>query len=331
MSATRVLVTGASGFIGRALTARMQATGLPFLAQQRDDRPGADHLFRADLAELVGATELTDAPGWQDALGATAVCIHLAGIAHRASTTPERDYEQLNHLASAGLARLAGRAGHRRFVLVSSINAMGDRSGATPLTPTSVASPTDAYGRSKLAAERSVAAIAADAGMELVVIRPPLVYGPGAKGNLLRLMQLAHSAWPVPAILPQTVPANQRSMIGLPNLVELLLRALDHPGLAGRTVLPTDASYSTASLLRQIGAAMGRRVVLPVPVPAALLSALGNLVGRSAFTRRLTASLLIDDAWLRGQPELAMSEPSEQIIADMVAHYLQNLSAPNSR
>ena len=203
-----------------------------------------------------------------------------------------------------------GAAGTRRLVLVSSIKAMGEATAlGRPFRPGDEPRPEDAYGRAKLASERAAMAAAQAASVELVVIRPPLVYGPGVRANFAALVRLAVSGWP----LPFGALDNRRSLIFRDNLVDLLAVAATHKAAAGMTLLARDdADFSTPELIRALAAGYGRKVRL-FPVPAALFAALKRFPGIGPRVARLTGTLQADDSATRAA--LAWAPPVPAAVA----------------
>lgn len=236
---TRVLVTGATGFIGRALCADFSGNGWQVTA--------------GDLRQ----------PGWEDALQGNQVIVHLAGVAHTRGAPAL--YEEVNVAATERLASAAVRAGVRRLVFVSSIKVNGEATPPDrPFQATDTPAPQDHYGQSKWRAEQLLARVP---GLDVVVVRPPLVYGPGVRANFLRLLRLVDTGLP----LPFGSIRNRRSLIYLGNLVSLLRRCAEYPGAAGKTFLAADGEdLSTPELARRMARALGRTAHL-LPFPAFLL------------------------------------------------------------
>ena len=254
----RVLVTGASGFVGSALAPVLVARGHEVRALRRGE----------------------DFPEGFDA------AVHLANIAH--GSAPASDLEKVNVAGTRRVAELAAARGLRRFVYLSSIKASGERTAGPPFDGTEVPAPEDAYGRSKLAAERALAEVAAGTKLELVVLRPPLVYGPGVKANFLALVRAIARGWP----LPLASVRNARSLVYVGNLADAIARCLEAPRAAGRTYVVSDGEpRSTPELCRALGAALGKPARL-VPFPMALLRLAPPL-------RPLVRDLALDDARLR--------------------------------
>jgi UDP-N-acetyl-alpha-D-quinovosamine dehydrogenase len=277
-----ILVTGAGGFIGRALCPALAAQGHRVWAG-----------LRAAAPQVAGAEPRvlgTIAPGgdWSKTLAGVEIVIHLAQIAHRHAAPSVLAGEPV---AAAALARSAARAGVRRLVYLSSIKAMGDATApGRPLRPDDPPHPEDAYGRMKLASERALAASAAEGGIELAILRPPLVYGPGAGGNFRALARLAASGLP----LPFAAVANRRSLLFRDNLVDLVASAITHPGAAGRVLLAADLTLATPALIRLLAAARGRRARL-FALPDAAFAGLRRMPGIGPALSRLTLSLEVDD------------------------------------
>ena len=282
----RILVTGAGGFIGKGLCPALAARGHAVVAGLRSAAPvnGATPLVLGDIGP---------ATDWTRALDGVDIVIHLAQRAHAgpdpAALAAESD-------AVAWLARAMGAASARRLVLLSSIKAMGEATApGRPFRPDDEPRPEDAYGRAKLASERAARTAASEARIELVVIRPPLVYGPGVKANFAALIRLVASGLP----LPFAALDNRRSLIFRDNLVDLLTVAATHPAAASLTLLARDdEDFSTPELIRALAAGLGRKARL-FPVPVALFAALSPLPGIGPRLARLTESLQVDDSATR--------------------------------
>lgn len=313
MTEPRVLVTGANGFIGTSLCAQLATNGTSYIAQQRRPISIHEHDFLADLANLETAKGQNQ---WHGALMGVNTVYHLAGLAHRDRADAGTEMDRTNHLATQRLATLAAQCGVRRFVLLSSVIAMGDNSGSSAFTPETKPAPSDAYGQSKLAAERSLQAICAQSSMSACIVRAPLVIGAGAKGNLPRLVHWINQGRPVPV----AKPPSQRSMIALPNLIDLLLSIAVEPAAADRTLLPSDRHWSTPELVRQICTELGRPTRL-LPIPASWLELAGRLSRRRHLTRRLTESLLVSDPTLSDILGFTPAHDPNNSIAAMVAQF----------
>lgn len=288
-----VLVTGGSGFVGAALLRRLATqSGLEVLGWVRR----SDALLPAGVVPVPASRERLFAAG--AAPEKLDVLVHCAGRAHvlqERSADPLAEYRQVNLDLTVELAREAARLGARRFVFVSSIKVNGEQTSLTPFTASDVAAPVDPYALSKLEAEQALGALAAETGMEIVIVRPPLIYGPGVKANFLSLFRAVQRGWP----LPLGGVRNRRSLVALDNLVDLLVTCMNHPAAANQVLLVSDGEpMSTPELLRGIGKALGRPAHL-VAVPPGWLKAGARLVRRPALYERLCGSLEVDDAATR--------------------------------
>lgn len=295
----RVLVTGGSGFVGKQLLRRLAAEGRLVTAALR-----VSAAMRS--TELPSGVAVTIIPGvnaetdWTAALSGVDSVVHCAAQVPSRHFTPEAEasrFYSVNVEGSAALARQAAAAGVRRLVFVSSIKVNGETTPADlPFRPEAVPSPEDAYGRSKLEAERALQAVAASTGLEVVVLRPPALYGPMSAGNVGALLRAVALGFPLPF---GAVRNNRRSLLAVENLVDALCVCLDHPSAAGKTFLASDGEdVSTAELLQRIGHAVGRPALL-VPVPVGVLRAGAVVLGQRDSARRLLDSLRVDCSALR--------------------------------
>jgi nucleoside-diphosphate-sugar epimerase len=281
----RVLVTGAAGFVGRRVVTDLRAAGVDVVATARLPGPG--------LTAIGTVTSSTD---WQPLLAGCDGVIHLLARVHRGGRGSDADYLADNRDITERLARDAAAAGVRRLVFVSSIKVNGETSApGAPFRPDDPPAPADAYGRSKLAAEQALQAVSEETGLEVAVVRPPLVYGPGVRANFALLIRLVALGLP----LPFAGLGNRRSLVGLGNLADLLRVCLDQPAAAGETFLVADGPPLTlAELLGAIGRALRRPVRLFGTSPRLLALAL-RLAGGPGLADRLAGELVVDDSKTR--------------------------------
>ena len=285
----RPLITGATGFVGAALLSRLSLDAVSCVAAVR--RSGAVRLGGAVESETGDITPKTR---WAQALGGVDVVVHLAArvhVMHDAVADPLAEFRRTNVQATLNLARQAADAGVRRFVFVSSVKVNGEHTQpGHSFGADDEPHPVDAYGISKAEAESGLRVVAGETGMELVIIRPPLVYGPGVKANFAAMMRWLHRGLP----LPLGAVHNQRSLVALDNLVDLIALCLRHPGAANQTFMASDGEdISTTALLMRLGAALGKPARL-LAVPPMVLNAGATLVGRRDVARRLCDSLRVD-------------------------------------
>jgi len=279
----RILVTGAGGFVGRALCKGLVERGHSVIAVVRDAATAVDRAEPLQLGEFSPRTD------WSPALAGVEIVIHLAQRAHRRASTETLAAEPATAVA---LARAAAGTGARRLVFISSIKAMGESTTlGRPFRADAAPTPQDAYGRRKLATEAALAAISRETGIEIATIRPPLVYGPGVGANFRALMRLVASGVP----LPFKAIDNRRSLIFLDNLVDATALAAVHPDAAGANLLVSDgADLSTPALIEALADALGcpaRLFALPD-----FVFALGRRLPRIGHAvASLTLSAQIDD------------------------------------
>ena len=294
-----VAITGTHGFIGSALLKFVVAQGFRLRVIHR--------CVRHDAAAPSLGVDLTafgkdrSSAFWSaEPLSGVSCVLHCAGLTPKGEgfdAESEAEYDEANVIATRDLAELAVAAGVRRFIFLSSAKSSLSNKGGMPrdFQFGSSADVGDSYGNSKVRAERALCEISAKTGLEVVVVRPPLVYGPGAKGNLARLLKLVRLGLPLPLGALQ----NKRSFIGLDNLVDLLIRCVDHPEAAGQTFLVSDGEdLSTPDFIRHMAAAMNRSPRL-FPVPVSLLRLAGSALGKRAEIDRLVGSLQIDSSHTR--------------------------------
>lgn len=285
-----VLVTGATGFVGSFAVPALARGGWKVVASVRS---AADAPRVPSGARAVAVGGLSPETDWSEALEGASAVVHLAALAHRPGDGPEADgeYARVNAEATRALARAAARAGVRRFVFLSSIKAVGESSEpGRPFNEDSPCSPRDAYGRSKLDAERALA----ESGLSWCALRAPLVYGPGVKANFLRLVRAVDRGLP----LPLGAASNKRSLLYGGNLADAVARLLEAPDARGPFMIRDGEDLTIAELVRRLAAALGRPALLP-RVPPPVLRAGAAILGRSAAAGRLLDELVVDDARLR--------------------------------
>lgn len=290
MSSKLVLVTGGSGFVGKSLIKTLcMDQRYSLIASTRHPNDSFPSEVRGVcVQELDGDTD------WQSALTDVDIVVHLAARVHvmrDADADPLTAFRKVNVEGTLNLARQAASAGVKRFVFISSIKVNGEGTPhGKPYTADDVPAPIDPYGISKYEAEQGLLALAVGTGMEVVIIRPVLVYGPGVKANMLSMMRWLHRGVP----LPLGAIDNRRSLVAIENLVDLIVVCLDHPAAANQIFLVSDGEdVSTTGLLRRMGASLGRPVRL-LPVPPGLLRCMAVLLGKGAMNQRLVGSLQVD-------------------------------------
>lgn len=279
----RVLVTGASGFVGSAVLKHLADQGHEVRGAYRHGVPpsptGADGILVGDMG---------DAQDWRAALAGVSAVVHTAARVHilsDKSSDPLHDFRRVNVKGTADLARQAAVTGVRRFVFLSSVKVNGEFTEAgQPFTADDVPAPEDHYGVSKHEAEQLLRQIAAETGMEVVIIRPPLVYGPGVKANFESMMRWLARGVPLPLA---AVNENRRSLVALDNLVDLIVTCLNHPAAANQTFLVSDGEdLSTAQLLKRTGTAMGHPARL-FYMPPTLLKLGATVLNKPGIYQRL--------------------------------------------
>ncbi len=278
---TRILVTGASGFIGRALVTELANAGHTVRAAMRQP---ADVFPRS--VEVVAVSDLTRPVEWRALLSRIETVVHLAGIAHTGPDVAEDVYDRVNRLATAELANAAHAMAIRHLVFISSIRAQSGPTSASVLRETDAPQPTEAYGRSKLAAEEAVRA----SNVSHTILRPALIYGPGVKGNLARLIELTQMSWPLPLGLCR----NRRSLLARGNLIAAIHLALEAPAARNQTFIVADPTpFTLAELVAALRAGAGRSPGL-LPVPSPLLRLAMKAMGRDDEWQRLGGTLVAD-------------------------------------
>jgi len=311
----RVLVTGASGFIGSALCRHFMAHGHDVIGTVRSLPatlvPGVDY-------RIVG--ELGTSTAWSDKVfTGVKIIVHCAARVHVVTDYAQdslMEFRRINTRGTKNLAQVAAHTGVKRLIFLSSVKVNGENSlSDSPIDETSPTHPQDHYGISKLEAEQALCRIVAETGMEVVILRPPMVYGPGVKGNFLRLLKIVDSGIP----LPFSLVNNQRSLIYLNNLTGVIAACLTNPAAVGKTYMVSDGEdISTAQLITQMAQALEKPVRL-WPCPLRLMELAGILVGKSDEISKLLGSLCINSNKIRHElgwtPSHTLTQGLSQIAA----------------
>lgn len=317
---TSALITGSNGFIGKALGEDLRARGF-----------GVRHALRSEPvisgfnpAHSIVVGDIDADTCWQKALASIDVVIHLAARVHVTGNIAASEYagfQKLNVDGTCNLARQAAKAGVRRFVFISSIKVNGEATlPGKPFTADDIPAPVDAYGKSKWEAERALQAIAEETGLQVVIIRPPIVYGPDVKANFRAMMDCLF--WHLP--LPLGAVNNRRSILALDNLIDLIAVCVEHPAAANQTFLARDAEdLTTTELLRRIALAMNVKPLL-LPVPVSVMTALAGLIGKKSMAQKLCGSLQVD--MKNTQKILGWIPPvsTDEALRKTVRHYLES-------
>ena len=320
--ADRILVTGTNGFVGSALCPRLRDSGFLVRGAIRNleksptsESAGIQHL------EYVTLHDRSDEKETGAALADVKAVVHLAARVHvmkDQSSDPLREFRRINCSWTERLARTASTRGVKRFVYLSSVKVNGERT-VKPFHEEDLPAPEDPYGVSKWEAEQALARISNQMGMEIVIVRSPLVYGPGVRGNFLQLLKVIRRGIPLPLGLVE----NHRSLIYRGNLVDALTRCVTDQRAAGRTYLVSDGEdLSTPELIRRLGRAMDKSTHL-WPVPVSLLRFLGRLVNQSGAIERLTGSLQVDISMIRRELEWCPPFSIECGLAETVDWFLR--------
>lgn len=276
-----IIVTGASGFIGRSVAHALWLSGWSVKGVSRANCEAPYPIVFGDIEASGGLRDVASS------LNSNSVLVHLAALAHAPEVGAE--YRHVNVEGALRLARLSADAGVKRFIFMSSIGVNGNIN-TSPFTVGDQPNPAEPYALSKWEAEQQLWKIQRETGMEVVIIRPPLVYGPGAPGNFANLVRWIERGIP----LPLGAIHNKRTLVGIDNLVDLVIRCIDHPAAANQVFLAGDGEdLSTTELLRGVGTAMGKPARL-IPIPAGLLQLGATLLGKKAMAQRLLGSLQVD-------------------------------------
>lgn len=303
----KILVTGATGFIGKSICQNLLKSGRSFIGSVR-----SINLDPSDTnTNYISVGDIGPKTKWEVALEGVECIIHCAGRAHVMKETKINElqiYRSVNVDGTKQLAEQAAKAGVKRLVFLSSIKVNGEVTGKKQIVSgknnmqkkiifkhSDTPNPEDSYAISKLETEKMLWDLSSKIGLEVVIVRLPLVYGKGVKGNLARLIKLIKSN----IFLPLSSIRNSRSMIGIDNLIDLLIRCSDHPNASGKTFLASDGEdLSTPDLINHIASSMGRRPRL-FPFPIFLLKFLGSILGKKKEINRLVESLKIDSNYTK--------------------------------
>ncbi|MEK9141282.1 MAG: NAD-dependent epimerase/dehydratase family protein [Nitrospirota bacterium] len=296
--AGRILVTGANGFVGSALCRLLQDSGCPVRGAVRETARCSSHdRSTHDGIEWVVLHDQSGEEETRQKLRGVEVIVHLAARVHVMTDTsadPLHAFRKVNVAWTERLARAATAEGVRRFVYMSSIKVNGEQS-MVPFTERDSPNPQDPYGLSKWEAEQALATVSSQTGLETVVIRSPLVYGPGVGGNFLQLLHVLGKGIP----LPLAGVENRRSLVYRENLVDALSRCVHDKVATGQTYLVSDGEdLSTPELIRRLGKALGVSVRL-WPLPFSILGGIGQLIGKQLVVDRLLTSLPVDSSKIR--------------------------------
>jgi nucleoside-diphosphate-sugar epimerase len=312
-----ILVTGATGFVGSEVVTTLARNGFDVRGASRRNVHSA-----VDGVEYIVGCELAPDSDWQTA----DIVVHAAARVHvmrDSASDPLAAFRFANVAGTVNLARQAAAAGVRRFVFISSVKVNGE--GTTPghpYTAEDAPSPLDAYGVSKHEAESALRRISDETGIEVVIIRPVLVYGPGVKANFLTMMRWIHAGVP----LPFGATNNLRSLVALDNLVDLVVRTTWHPKAANQTLMVSDGlDLSTGELLRRMSEALGKRARL-FSIPPAMLNAAARMLRKQNVAQRLCGSLQVDIRKTRELLEWAPPVSVDDAMARTARHYLQQIA-----
>ncbi|PAK10393.1 NAD-dependent dehydratase [Burkholderia ubonensis] len=311
-----VAITGASGFVGRAVSRAFLQRGDTVFGFVR--RPGSTVAGVRELALPAAVGGEFDLQ-WPDAVRCECV-IHLAARVHQmadGAVDPLAEYRAINVEGALCVARVAHEAGVKRFVYVSSIKAVGERSAGHPLRESDAPAPGDPYGVSKLEAERALAEFGRQSGLEIVVVRPPLVYGPGVRANFQQMMRVIAAGVP----LPLGAIDARRSLVFVDNLADALVQCAIDPRAAGETFHVTDGrDFTVAELARALAKQLGVPARL-IPVPLFLIRVVGRLAGRSAQVDRLIGELRVDSSHIAEKLGWSPPHTVEQGLFETAAWY----------
>ena len=295
----KICITGANGFIGKSLKNSLTKSGKFVRGFIRNE----SQLSKTNISNNIIVGDITQNINWTNYLEGFDCLIHCAGRAHIMNDNDDKSYFNVNTLATKNLAEHAVNAGIKRLIFLSTIKVNGESTHAKSdnnddrsiFKYSDIPNPQDFYATSKLEAEQILLDISKNTELEVVIVRLPLVYGREAKGNLFRLKKLIYSGLPIPLGLIK----NQRSLIGIDNLIDLLIKCINHPNAAGKIFLASDDEHlSTPELIRCMASAMGKPVRI-IPIPIFILKLLAKILRKQNEIDRLLGSLRVDNAYAK--------------------------------
>lgn len=314
-----VLVTGANGFIGSACCGLLLQRGYQVVAAMRN--PNCHLQRREELTTLV-LNDIGDFSMHQDLLSQMDAVVHLAGRAHFLRDTvkdPLAEFRRVNVQGTEHLLELAAKCGVKRFIYVSTVKVNGERTQRDPFKESDPVNPQDGYAASKWEAEQLLTRLSLDAAMTVIIVRPPAVYGPGVKGNLLELMKLIYAGIP----LPLAGIDNRRSFVAVENLADFLARCLTHSVPSGEVFFVSDGeTLSTPELIRRMSHLLGKRAKL-LPLPVGFLRAGARLLGKGEMLDKLCSSLEVCTDKAKRMLDWHPSTDVDTALAGMVEWFLR--------
>lgn len=311
----KVLITGANGFIGSALTNLLSKKGYEIVAACRT--------LNKDFSSTVTQFKVDNlsTENWADALEQTDCIIHLAGRAHILKENlinPSEAFYEINTLGTLNLAQQAVKSNVKRLIFISSIGVNGNQT-VQPFKVQDAPKPIDPYAISKYQAEQGLEKIAKETGLEVVIIRPPLVYGKNAPGNFKRLIDIIYKGIP----LPLGAINNKRSLISIGNLVDFIETCIEHPNASNQTfLLSDDNDISTTDLIYGIAKALDRPIrLIPMPIPA--LKFVATIFGKQDTIQRLCSSLQVDMTYAKNTLDWEPSFTFDAVLQEIADTYLE--------
>lgn len=291
----KILVTGVSGFVGQCLIRELKLKNIRFVGIVRE-------LSLSNIDGMIEVSDFSIPNVWQKPLANCDVVIHLAARVHvmrEATESPLKAFLDVNLKGTLSLAEAAAKAGVKRFIYVSSIKVNGESTTNKKFIETDIPNPLDPYAISKWEAEKALRKIELETGMEVVILRPPLIYGPGVKANFASLLKLVDKGLPLPLLAIK----NRRSLIFLDNFVDAVITCVTHPNAAGKTYLVSDGEdVSMAQLIKKIAFSLNKPSYL-FYFPLIVIRLFAKLIGKTASINRLTESLVIDSSKIRKELE----------------------------